>query len=59
MLNFSLDWATIGYSGPLFTPWVAQINWFAGIIGMVWILTPLMLLTNYWWVMAGSYIDSS
>ena len=50
ILNFSLDWSTIGYNGPLFTPWFAQLNWFAGIMGMVWVIMPIMLAINFWQV---------
>lgn len=46
--NFSLDWSTIGYNGPLFTPWHAQLNWFAGIMGAVWVAMPIMLAINFW-----------
>ncbi|KAJ9116430.1 hypothetical protein QFC22_004872 [Naganishia vaughanmartiniae] len=48
MFNFSLDWSTIGSNGPLYTPWWAQLNYFAGLIGMIWIVVPLLLATNFW-----------
>lgn len=48
VFNFSLDWSTIGLIGPLFTPWFAQLNWFAGVIGMMWIIMPLVLVFNFW-----------
>jgi len=48
VLNFSLDWSTIGFNGPLFTPWFAQLNWFAGIMGMVWVVMPFVLAINFW-----------
>ncbi|KAI5450685.1 hypothetical protein NCC49_002941 [Naganishia albida] len=48
MFNFSLDWSTIGSNGPLYTPWWAQLNYFAGLMGMIWIAVPLLLATNFW-----------
>ncbi|KAJ9099235.1 hypothetical protein QFC21_004115 [Naganishia friedmannii] len=48
MFNFSLDWSTIGSNGPLYTPWWAQLNYFAGLIGMIWVVVPLLLATNFW-----------
>jgi hypothetical protein len=56
MFNFSLDWSTIGSNGPLYTPWWAQLNYFAGLIGMIWVVVPLLLATNFWYVpMNGSH----
>jgi hypothetical protein len=48
MFNFSLDWSTVGSNGPLYTPWWAQLNYFAGLMGMIWIGVPLLLATNFW-----------
>ncbi|ORX39348.1 OPT oligopeptide transporter protein-domain-containing protein [Kockovaella imperatae] len=48
MLDFSFDWSTIGSSGPLFTPYWALGNFFGGLIGMCWIVTPLLFLFNFW-----------
>ncbi|BEJ15101.1 hypothetical protein CspHIS471_0408680 [Cutaneotrichosporon sp. HIS471] len=48
MLDFSFDWSSIGTSGPLFTPPWALANWFAGLIGMIWVIVPLMLFFNFW-----------
>ncbi|EIW67086.1 hypothetical protein TREMEDRAFT_40668 [Tremella mesenterica DSM 1558] len=48
MLDFSFDWSSVGMSGPLFTPLWALTNFFGGMIGMIWIVTPLMLLFNFW-----------
>lgn len=48
MFNFSLDWSTIGSNGPLYTPWWAQLNYFAGLMGMVWVVVPVLLATNFW-----------
>jgi hypothetical protein len=39
MFDFSFDWSSIGTSGPLFTPPWALANWFAGLIGMVWVVS--------------------
>jgi hypothetical protein len=50
MFNFSLDWSTIGSNGPLYTPWWAQLNYFAGLMGMIWVIVPLLLATNFWYV---------
>ena len=50
MFNFSLDWSTVGSNGPLYTPWWAQINYFAGLMGMIWVGVPLLLATNFWYV---------
>lgn len=39
VLNFSLDWSSIGSSGPLYTPYWALGNYFGGLIGMCWIVS--------------------
>ena len=38
ILDFSFDWSSVGSSGPLFTPYWALGNYFAGLIGMCWIV---------------------
>lgn len=62
MFNFSLDWSSVGASGPLYTPYWALGNYFGGLIGVCWIVSlryshvssslcqvaPLMFLTNFW-----------
>lgn len=62
MLNFSLDWSSIGSSGPLFTPYWALGNYFGGLIGMCWVVSlrspenfqaykqvmPILLACNFW-----------
>ncbi|KAL1405078.1 hypothetical protein Q8F55_008701 [Vanrija albida] len=48
MLNFSFDWSSIGTAGPLYTPYWALGNWFGGLMGMMWVIVPIMLLTNFW-----------
>ncbi|CAJ0878046.1 21195_t:CDS:10 [Entrophospora sp. SA101] len=45
-LTFSLDWNSIGQSGPLYTPWWAQINYFAGVLLSAWVITPLLWYYN-------------
>ncbi|KDN39744.1 OPT-domain-containing protein [Tilletiaria anomala UBC 951] len=47
LLNFSLDWNAIGTSGPLFQPWAA-CNFYAGIAGMMYIVTPILYFFNFW-----------
>ena len=63
MFNFSLDWSSIGASGPLYTPFWALGNYFGGLIVMCWIvrvdqpfcliradlkIAPIMFMTNFW-----------
>lgn len=48
LLNFSFDWNAIGASGPLFTPWWANVNFFVGIAGMMYIVMPLLYFNNFW-----------
>ena len=38
ILDFSFDWSSMGSSGPLFTPYWAQGNYFGGLIGMCWVV---------------------
>ncbi|CAG8433430.1 1775_t:CDS:10 [Diversispora eburnea] len=47
ILNFTLDWNAIGQSGPLFTPWWAQVNWYFGVILGTWIIAPLLYYNNF------------
>nr|XP_019009874.1 OPT family small oligopeptide transporter [Kwoniella pini CBS 10737]OCF48655.1 OPT family small oligopeptide transporter [Kwoniella pini CBS 10737] len=46
--DWSFDWSSIGSSGPLYTPYWALGNYFGGLAGMMWIVMPLLLLTNFW-----------
>ncbi|RUS28429.1 hypothetical protein BC938DRAFT_481898 [Jimgerdemannia flammicorona] len=48
MLDFSLDWNAISTFGPMYTPFWAQMNYFAGIIFQVWILIPILYFNNVW-----------
>ncbi|CAG8491960.1 2461_t:CDS:10 [Ambispora leptoticha] len=46
ILNFSLDWNTVGQWGPLFTPWFASVNFYVGVVLSAWIITPLLYYYN-------------
>ncbi|WVQ63858.1 OPT family small oligopeptide transporter [Kwoniella botswanensis] len=46
--NWSFDWSSIGSSGPLYTPYWALGNYFGGLVGMIWVIMPLILITNFW-----------
>nr|XP_018999543.1 OPT family small oligopeptide transporter [Kwoniella mangroviensis CBS 8507]OCF63004.1 OPT family small oligopeptide transporter [Kwoniella mangroviensis CBS 8507] len=46
--NWSFDWSSIGSSGPLYTPYWALGNYFGGLAGMIWVIMPLILITNFW-----------
>ncbi|CAG8434781.1 8743_t:CDS:10 [Scutellospora calospora] len=48
ILNFSLDWNAIGQPGPLYTPWWAQVNWYAGVIIGAWIIAPILYYNDFW-----------
>ena len=48
VLNFSFDWSSVGTSGPLSTPYWALGNYFGGLVAIVWVVTPIMLLFNFW-----------
>ncbi|KGB75916.3 hypothetical protein CNBG_1754 [Cryptococcus deuterogattii R265] len=48
MMDFSFDWSSIGSSGPLYTPYWALGNYFGGLVGMMWIVLPLLLVLNFW-----------
>lgn len=39
LLNFSFDWSSIGTNGPLYTPFWALGNYFAGLIAMCWVVS--------------------
>lgn len=44
----SLDWNVIGMTGPMYTPWWAQVNFYFGAVLMLWIVTPITYFTNLW-----------
>ncbi|WVW79403.1 OPT family small oligopeptide transporter [Kwoniella bestiolae CBS 10118] len=46
--NWSFDWSSIGSSGPLYTPYWALGNYFGGLVGMIWVIMPLILVTDFW-----------
>lgn len=46
--NFSFDWNVVGASGPLFQPWWAALNFYAGIMGMMYVIMPLLFFCNFW-----------
>lgn len=46
--NISLDWNAIGASGPLYQPWWAALNYYAGIAGAMYIVMPLLYFSNFW-----------
>ncbi|CAG8477442.1 7851_t:CDS:10 [Funneliformis caledonium] len=48
ILNFSLDWNAVGQPGPLYTPWWAQVNWYAGVIIGSWIIAPILYYNDVW-----------
>lgn len=49
MFDFSLDWAVIGGTGALYTPFFAQCSFFAGQAFNLWLLTPLLYFGfNFW-----------
>ncbi|GAA6032208.1 hypothetical protein JCM8097_007126 [Rhodosporidiobolus ruineniae] len=47
-LNLSLDWSVIGGTGALYTPFFAQMSYFAGMAANMWIITPFLYFTNFW-----------
>lgn len=42
--NITFDWNAAGHSGPLFQPWWAALNFYAGLAGMMYIVMPIL----YW-----------
>ncbi|KAG0658686.1 hypothetical protein C6P46_005682 [Rhodotorula mucilaginosa] len=49
MFDFSLDWAVVGGTGALYTPFFAQCSFFAGQALNLWFLTPLMYFGFDFW----------
>lgn len=48
ILNLSFDWNVLGNSGPLFQPWWAAMNFYGGLIGMMYVVMPLLYFGNFW-----------
>ncbi|RUS20254.1 hypothetical protein BC937DRAFT_95600 [Endogone sp. FLAS-F59071] len=48
MLDFSFDWNAISTTGPFYTPFWAQMNYYVGMLFQVWILIPILYFTNVW-----------
>lgn len=48
LANLSFDWSAIGASGPLYTPWWASVNFFAGIGGAMWVVMPVLYFADWW-----------
>lgn len=46
--NLSFDWNVLGSSGPLFQPWWAAMNFYGGLIGMMYIVMPILYFSNFW-----------
>jgi hypothetical protein len=40
--TLSFDWTAVGSFAPLHAPWWAQVNFFMGAIGVLWVLAPLI-----------------
>lgn len=47
-LVFSFDWTVISATGPLFTPWFAQVSYLAGMAFNMWVVAPLLYFSNFW-----------
>lgn len=48
ILNLSFDWNVLGTSGPLFTPWWAALNFYGGLIIMMYVIMPILYFSNFW-----------
>ncbi|CAG8758232.1 9793_t:CDS:10 [Dentiscutata erythropus] len=46
ILNFSLDWNAIGQVFPMFTPWWSQVNYYIGVVLVIWVIDPLLYFNN-------------
>lgn len=43
----TFDWAQVAYIGsPLFTSWLAAANVVGGLVILMWIIAPLMCMSN-------------
>ncbi|KAI9599033.1 OPT oligopeptide transporter protein-domain-containing protein, partial [Syncephalis fuscata] len=49
MGTLSFDWAAIGSVAPMYTPWWAQVNFFLGAIGVLWVVAPLLWSFDIWY----------
>lgn len=47
-LDFSFDWNAISASGPLYQPWSAALNFYAGIAGAMFIVVPIVYFNGMW-----------
>jgi len=47
-LNLSFDWNVLGNSGPLFQPWWAALNFYGGLVTMMYVIMPLLYFSNFW-----------
>ncbi|GAA5821476.1 hypothetical protein JCM10212_002122 [Sporobolomyces blumeae] len=48
ILDLSFDWSVIGGTGALYTPWFAQMSYFAGLATNLWIVQPVLYFSNFW-----------
>lgn len=46
--NISLDWNAVSTSGPLYQPWWAALNFYAGLAGAMYVVMPLLYFSNFW-----------
>lgn len=46
--NLSFDWNVLGHSGPLFQPWWAALNFYGGLMAMMYIIMPILYFSNFW-----------
>lgn len=46
--NVSLDWNVLGAGGPLFQPWWAALNFYAGLMAMMYVVMPILWFSNFW-----------
>lgn len=46
--NLSFDWNVLGHSGPLFQPWWAALNFYGGLMCMMYVIMPILYFCNFW-----------
>ncbi|MCO5589886.1 hypothetical protein L7F22_043855 [Adiantum nelumboides] len=46
--NLSFDWNVIATSGPLYRPWWAALNFYAGLAGAMYVIMPILYFSNFW-----------
>ncbi|WFD25942.1 hypothetical protein MNAN1_000915 [Malassezia nana] len=46
--NLSFDWNVLGHSGPLFQPWWAALNFYGGLMCMMYLIMPILYFCNFW-----------